>query len=499
MTQKKENDFAAEERCAKEVQLTSEQLERKAKKVEQHENMLKSMGVEQTKKPMKAAAGKEERTGKKIGISNPFVLTELILDKQIDWSNPQSEILIEETLESSYEDLIHKEDSVLLACQNDNPAIREEVDYDTVANVANTDQLHKLMGCKQLDVISSQKKGNKISLEVLIPEKREKALCSSLVSKLIKELVKPGSAQEKGGLRASDPNSEVLRFFEMGLGQTFIPDRYNSIMQGVLGDCYYLAALCSIAWVWPGLLKMDVDLGSSSQPLSYWHYFNASGHSNTTSSYGKTDNRFLFKGDYNMPIYARGRRWFDGDLWAAYWEKLYATWRYRGVKGNLPNTDQEMKDAFNMINGGWPDYSLREIAGGIFDVGTIDLNTVSYSALKNFFYNNTNSYWVTNYPMVLWTFRSTLPNLPNYHAYSILGVIVYNGKYYIVIRNPWGRTEPTGAGTLGGTYSLKHFYETILNSNNPQSSVFTFSDDDGVFAMELDLMRKQFSGLGYIY
>ena len=183
MTQKKENDFAAEERCAKEVQLTSEQLERKAKKVEQHENMLKSMGVEQTKKPMKAAAGKEERTGKKIGISNPFVLTELILDKQIDWSNPQSEILIEETLESSYEDLIHKEDSVLLACQNDNPAIREEVDYDTVANVANTDQLHKLMGCKQLDVISSQKKGNKISLEVLIPEKREKALCSSLVSK----------------------------------------------------------------------------------------------------------------------------------------------------------------------------------------------------------------------------------------------------------------------------------------------------------------------------
>jgi|GEM_PF-919236 len=483
----------------KEAQLTAEQLERKARKAEQHENMLKSIGIEKVDET-KASVRKQVGSEPKIGISNPFVLTELILDETIDWSNPKSKTLLEETLESSYEDLIHKKDSVLLACQNTNPTIREEVEREDIESVANTEQLNKLVGKKQLDVISSQKRGNKITLDVLIPEKREKALSSSHITKLIQEIVKPDMMSKTAGVRKSNPSSETKYFHEMGVCQTFIPDRYNSIIQGGLGDCYFLAALCSIAWVWPGLLKMDVDLGNTANPLYYYHLFTHSttAHGTKGNGWGKTDNRFVFMGDYNMPVYARGRRWFDGDLWAAYWEKLYATWRYAQMKGEFPTTNAQMLEAFGIIgSGGWPQYSLKEIAGNKFDVGVINLKSQSLAALTKFFQEKTDSYWVTKYPMVLWTFDATLPNLVNSHAYSVLGVVNYNNKHYIVIRNPWGYREPGGAGTLGGTYVLQRYFETIQRV--PQSEVIKFSDNDGIFAMELSVMQQQFTGLGYIY
>ncbi len=57
------------------------------------------------------------------------------------------------------------------------------------------------------------------------------------------------------------------------------------------------------------------------------------------------------------------------------------------------------------------------------------------------------------------------------HSYSVFGYEVKNGEKYVILRNPWGESEPyPGDGKNDGIFSLKlkdftHLYQTLMYTN----------------------------------
>lgn len=93
--------------------------------------------------------------------------------------------------------------------------------------------------------------------------------------------------------------------------------------------------------------------------------------------------------------------------------------------------------------------------------------------------------------MVAWTYGSgkdyTGSNIVGNHAYTVLGWSTFNNKNYIILRNPWGVTEPNGLNSYQGLVSFfdGSFWRPINMIGN-----------DGVFALEINAFKIYFEGLG---
>jgi hypothetical protein len=56
------------------------------------------------------------------------------------------------------------------------------------------------------------------------------------------------------------------------------------------------------------------------------------------------------------------------------------------------------------------------------------------------------------------------------HAYSIMGYETQGADKYVVLRNPWGESEPAGNGANDGVFKLKldqfaKLYQTLMYTN----------------------------------
>lgn len=469
-TQKKVKTSPAEisdrlQEKAKMMDLTAQQKDQVAQKMERETTFLKAEGVKEAK-----ATRKEED---KIGIINPRALVEAVLGQEVDWKQADSNRLIEEVLERDYQDLITNKDSILFAGRDEKVTVRKEPDLEDLQATVNLNDLNSKVGAG-LKVANLEKRGNRISLDLVIPEMRDKVLSRNHLTPKLKELLIPNAAPTR--------NSGNNEFCENGLFVNYSPNRYDSIMQGAVGNCYFLAALSSIAWVHPGILnRIDIDQSGSDDPLRYYHYFAGGGHKDS-DGWGGTNSKYYTEGYQALPVYGRSRDWKNGDNWVSYWEQMYASYRFGG---------SDIRAAILSTNGGWPDYALREISGSRWwAMSTFHLKSNSESALRSLMFDKTDSSWKTNVPMTAWTYSTNLSNLPIGHAYSVLGVIYLSGDYYVIIRNPWGHTEPSGGGMLSGEYLKNHF---------GKNEKWRFSDWDGIFAMRTDVMKANFDYIGYIY
>jgi len=74
-----------------------------------------------------------------------------------------------------------------------------------------------------------------------------------------------------------------------------------------------------------------------------------------------------------------------------------------------------------------------------------------------------------------------------WHSYTVLGWTLQNGNKYIILRNPWGVSEPSGLGT---TYDG---IITVLDGNfwRPINMI----SNDGVFALEISAFKMYYAGL----
>ncbi|KGL47895.1 calpain family cysteine protease [Porphyromonas gulae] len=458
--------------------LTPQQEEAKARKIEREKARLKELNI--------PTESKESKDCSPAGMINPYALTEVILERPLDWSNPRTTDIVERVLGSSMQDL-SKGDSVLRAGRDQNAEVKI-VDSVLTKTQRGQDGLERILeSFNDYDMPPEEKeeaapKAKKAAQKLDIDDLREQALSSTTITKEISKIILPTK-----NLR--DDNNTVHQYREVGFQSNGAHNLWDTVVQGIAGDCYMLAALSAIAWVWPALLNMDVDIMSNQDEWRLYRYF--IGRSKQTyarpSGSGTSTNEILQEGYYKVPIFARSRYWFNGEYWPALFEQAYANWKF-------PNDSKY--NAILQIGGGWPEEALCELSGDSWftSSGKLMLSSFTDLSLLNFMKSMCYS-WKTIKPMVIVTpcwepLPPMMPGIAAYHAYTVLGYTVSNGAYYLIIRNPWGVTEPTGDGVLSKRDWVIHF---------DNMKWFNLSKDDGIFALRLDKVRENFWYIAYMY
>jgi len=263
-------------------------------------------------------------------------------------------------------------------------------------------------------------------------------------------------------------------------------------VQGCAYDCYFIAALCSVAFlnypICPVFAK--IPLKDTYEIKFYYH--------DGTERPVTVTHDIVLESTGKSPVFARPST--SNEVWAAIYEKAYgefmllhpmSTLDYRGdpVYKNLPRPD------IPKFQGGNPLESLVHLTGLKYTLNSTYFNTKdipnqSFAKISNAIYSTDGINGITKYPMVAWTYLNAAeanaahPDDPpiSYnsevfvanHSYSILGTIKTN-KNYVVLRNPYGRlwgADPNDTDLYTGTWSP------------PDFKTLTLSLDDGIFALE---------------
>jgi hypothetical protein len=122
----------------------------------------------------------------------------------------------------------------------------------------------------------------------------------------------------------------------------------------------------------------------------------------------------------------------------------------------------------------------------------------------------------TKYPMGAWTYQNaasakTTANVDiTYqnatitadHCYSILGIYEDNIGQYIVLRNPYGTSDPSQIAVGKGPwiyYDTQNAIGNIFAAGKTGKAVsFDFTTIDGIFALDVKVFSQYFEGFGYI-
>lgn len=217
---------------------------------------------------------------------------------------------------------------------------------------------------------------------------------------------------------------------------------YLDQKQGMLGDCYFISALGSIAYVnTAAITNMFIDNGDGTFTVrfyggKYGAYFNADGTISdgfASGTQGKVD---YITVDRRLPVYSGNRLAYSGygndarsssnPLWIALAEKAYAQWNQTGNAGrNGANT-------YAAIEGGWMATVYAQVLG-----------------------RNATDYWFNNTPkqtlinaiqsgksVTLGTKNGALGGgLVQGHAYMVKGYDAATDRF--ILHNPWGTSHPT--------------------------------------------------------
>ena len=257
-------------------------------------------------------------------------------------------------------------------------------------------------------------------------------------------------------------------------------------VQGALGDCYFIAALSSIAWARPYVIAQRTRAtGTGQQQFVDMIEFFSGGKAE------KVDVTELLplQSPANAFIYARSAE--AGEIWPAIYEKAYAKWRTKDT-GDQPN--------YAPIAGGDPVAALSQLTG----LSPFYIWNTSLSAhdLWQKIRGNCISYKTFN-PMVAWTY-STSPN-PNVnynnahlvanHAYSLLGWAYIDSQEFVILRNPWGTYEATlNIANMTWTAWDQPYYSSGRGYWRP----IPMANNDGIFGLRADTFKDYFAGFGWV-
>jgi len=257
----------------------------------------------------------------------------------------------------------------------------------------------------------------------------------------------------------------------------------NDVVQGAVGDCYFLAALASVAWARPSVIATKVqELDALDHSVDVFQFYVTG----KWKTFQVTETVPAIEPG-NISIYARSSQ--TGEVWPAIFEKAYAQ-----LRGNTTNDQPD----YGKLAGGDPVAAAVHLTGLTAtyystQALTADViwDTVRASSLSMKTFN----------PMVAWTY-GTAPTGVNYttahivanHAYSILGWTYVNGQKYVVVRNPWGNTEATLNVADGPWAPLTQ--NAITGGWEPHS--FSLPTVDGVFAIRVDTFKAYFAGFGVV-
>jgi hypothetical protein len=392
----------------------------------------------------------------KVGVINPYALGELIAEKNINWNTvPEPQQMLSEILNVNEDQIFDIKNPIL------NPNIKVEADGSV--KVLNEDlartRLTRFLG-ERTARAATRSRGMRITAEV--DEKLPEMFFSSAVA--VSGASTPWTPTDKVWIDKGDYFEDVAEV--------------NDPIQGALGDCYFIAALSSVAWARPyvivNMLRPSA-WGDDDHPIHLTKFYeNGTG----SSQQVEVSERVPVAKTTNSWVYARSLD--STEIWPAVMEKAYAKWRTRNTT-DCPN--------YPAISGGDPVMACAQLIRG---TRTYKGNSATSSnALWEFVRANSLSRRTVN-PMVAWTYSSQ-PSGTNYasarvvanHAYSVLGWDYYQNTKYIVLRNPWGIHHATLDTRPGKWYAhqISHWADVSLNIN-------------GIFSMKVETFKKYFAGIG---
>ncbi len=239
---------------------------------------------------------------------------------------------------------------------------------------------------------------------------------------------------------AGNPKFKTVRF----TGPLFVDGpKPSDVRQGAIGNCYFPAALASIAHSDPERIRNMIRQNDDGTFTVTFH--------NATSGWGSsagkkveiTVDADLYVRAFGGPVYGSslgtGTQADKMELWYPLIEKAYAQW----------------KGSYEAIgNGGVSGKVMSEVMGASYD----------YQSISDF---NKDRVWQTikdgeknGWPMTAGTYsddksgRYTNTGVYANHAYSVLGVEEEGGVKYVKLRNPWGQSEPRNNGADDGFFRL---------------------------------------------
>ncbi len=257
-------------------------------------------------------------------------------------------------------------------------------------------------------------------------------------------------------------------------------------LQGAVANCYFIAALCSVAWARTYVIAHRCRVANASGGFVDIVEFHKTGKQEKV----EVTERLPLNSPGNTFIYARSGD--PGEIWPAIYEKAYAKW----ITNDSSDTPDILKTAFGdpvgaegQLTGLTPYYYWN--AGLSAD----DIwNKVRQNCISRKTFN----------PMVAWTYSSgdTAPDKVNYsdanlvanHCYSILGWQYANNQMYIVLRNPWGWKEAT-MNIDGGSWTV---WDAPHYGGPGLWRLINMATNDGIFALRADTFKKYFAGFGMV-
>ena len=479
-----------------------------------------------------------------IGVPSPYALAEVIARRHIDWDSVGNRpALLEDIFQTPYSDLFdpangsplyvgqtHKADGTVVRgrpkfTRKSKETTTALVDLEGVHNLA---QLADRLGASRLADIPVRsafalRAGVRVELGET-PEARDARWQTLFDSKLIDIIFPLKTGYHPDGYSWQDAGrffSEAAEFFDP--------------IQGFVGDCYFIAALSSVAWSMPYVIADQVRAtGADNEQFTHQVGF----HGSSGMEYVETTDRILLDGS-GSTHFARSKE--PGEIWPAVYEKAYAKWRL-GESSDFP--------AIPSIAGGDPSIACKALTG-LSDYRNWHSSYTAADILQLVKSHCVNGRTTT--PMVAWTYNSgeaadvayTDASVVACHAYSVLGwlrrnefvdqfkltdfiphyvpidwtipvgpvppgPVALSGGYwsastnpafgvdssmlrararpvdYVVLRNPWGFAEGTGPSVAAGEH---HALDVDWWRSIPLGA-------DGVFAMEINAFHRYFAGTG---
>jgi len=424
-----------------------------------------------------------------IGAINPYALTEAITGRKFDWSKPESIRAIEIALETSYSELFDmKYNSPIYAGLKLNTATNmaeplppseikvrqtEDIKVPDLSRIEKLEDLKSLgiKDLKNLEVTSGNLNNGKLELNLRVPE-LDTTISKTVITPRMKEIL------FSGGVGAGDFTPAGGAWKDIG---DFYKDvvEYNDPVQGAVANCYFIAAMAAVAWADPYCVahKVRATGTGETQRVNAIQFYSKGGGKDAPSKLVEVTDNIVTGSANSNPFYCRSND--ASEIWPALYEKAFAKWITLSSSDKPDITQTAYGDpakATAQLNNKTPYYYNTSSNTGdqLYDI--VRGNSMSYKTI---------------YPMTAWTYGSNVnysgTNVVGNHAYTILGWAFQNNKKYIVLRNPWGVTEPAGLNTYQGLLSFfdASFWRPI-----------TMIGNDGVFALEAGAFKNLFATIG---
>jgi len=225
---------------------------------------------------------------------------------------------------------------------------------------------------------------------------------------------------EIAGQNLADPTTSYgYRSFATSPLFTNGPD-YRDIAQGAAGDCYFLAALASIADSDPGIIRQAIaPLGDGTYVVQYYR--------SGTANYVRVDADLPVSG--SSLAYAKTGP--DGELWAPLMEKAYASFRFTG----------------------WSSYSALDAGSTAFvyaDITNTGSSGQSTSGGTATVFNYLSSNLAAGHPVTAGTYSTASGPIIGNHVYMVKSVQTVDSVQYVTVYNPWGYDGGTSTDSTPG-------------------------------------------------